>query len=79
VHLIKFETMHKYLIIIEKTKTGFSAYVPDLPGCIATGDSRTTVEKNIYEAVVFHIEGLKEDGLEVLMPTTESEMLVFAA
>ena len=71
--------MHKYLIIIEKTKTGFSAYVPDLPGCIATGDSRTTVEKNIYEAVVFHIEGLKEDGLEVLMPTTESEMLVFAA
>ncbi|MBL4585601.1 MAG: type II toxin-antitoxin system HicB family antitoxin [Flavobacteriales bacterium] len=71
--------MHKYLIIIEKTETGFGAYVPDLIGCIATGNSRTTVEKNIYEAVVFHVEGLKEEGLEIPEPTTESEVLVFAA
>ena len=71
--------MHKYLVIIEKTETGFSAYVPDLPGCIATGNTRKGVEQNIYEAVKFHIEGLKEDGLEVPKPTTESEMLVIAA
>lgn len=71
--------MHKYLIIIEKTETGFSAYVPDLPGCVATGGSRIIVEKNIYEAVVFHVEGLKGEGLVIPKPTTESEILVFAA
>jgi predicted RNase H-like HicB family nuclease len=52
--------MRKYLIIIEKTITGYSAYVPDLPGCIASGRSKELVEKYIYEAIQFHIEGLKE-------------------
>ena len=71
--------LHRYLVIIEKSETGFSAYVPDLPGCIATGNTRKVVERNLYETVKFHIEGLKEDGLEVPKPITESEMLVFAA
>ena len=71
--------MYKYLVIIEKSESGFSAYIPDLPGCIATGSTRKMVERNIYEAVKFHIEGMKEEGLEVPKPTTESEMLVFAA
>ena len=71
--------MLKYLVIIEKSETGFSAYVPNLPGCVATGNTRKVVEQNIYEAVKCHIEGLKADGLEVPNPTIESEMLVFAA
>ena len=71
--------MLKYLVIIEKTQTGFSAYVPDLPGCVATGNTKKSVERNIYEAVQFHIEGLKEEGVKIPKPTTESEMLVFAA
>ncbi len=54
--------MLKYLVIYEKTDTGHSAYIPDLPGCIATGKTRRQVEKNIYEAMTFHIEGLKLEG-----------------
>ena len=71
--------MHKYLVIIEKSETGSSAYVPDFPRCIATGNTRKIVEQNIYEAVKLHIEGLKEEGLEVPKPTKQSEILVFAA
>lgn len=70
--------MLKYLVIIEKTKSGYSAYVPDLPGCVATGKTRKIVERNIYEAVKFHIEGLKEERLQIPRPSTESELLVFA-
>ena len=49
----------KYLIIVEKTKTGFSAYPPDLEGCIATGKTKAEVEKNMKEAIDFHLEGLE--------------------
>jgi len=52
----------KYLIVYEKTETGYSAYLPDLPGCVATGRTRKDVEKNIHEAIEFHIEGLKAEG-----------------
>ncbi|VEN74715.1 hypothetical protein EPICR_40302 [Candidatus Desulfarcum epimagneticum] len=48
----------KYLIVVEKTKTGFSAYSPDIDGCIATGATTEEVEKNIKEALEFHLEGL---------------------
>ncbi|MEZ5198484.1 MAG: type II toxin-antitoxin system HicB family antitoxin [Bacteroidales bacterium] len=51
--------MNKYLVIFEETNTGYSAYVPDLPGCIATGKTKDETEKNIYEAIQFHLEGLK--------------------
>jgi predicted RNase H-like HicB family nuclease len=54
--------MSKYLIIIEKTATGFSAFSPDLPGCVATGATRAEVEKEMKAAVEFHIEGLRQEG-----------------
>jgi predicted RNase H-like HicB family nuclease len=55
----------KYLVIIEKTKTGYSAFSPDLPGCIAAGSSREEVEKNMKEAIAFHLEGMSQECLEV--------------
>ena len=63
--------MNKYLVIFEKTSTGYSAYVPDLPGCIATGSTKDETEKNIFEAIQFHIEGLKENKLAI--PFNKSE------
>ena len=58
----------KYLIIIEKTSTGFSAYTPDLDGCIATGKTKETVEQNMKEAIEFHIEGLSLEGIQIPDP-----------
>ena len=54
--------MQRYLIIIEPTATGFSAWSPDLPGCIATGTSTEQVEDNMREAIAFHLDGLRADG-----------------
>ncbi|MCZ7583508.1 MAG: type II toxin-antitoxin system HicB family antitoxin [Deltaproteobacteria bacterium] len=54
----------RYLIVFEKTATGYSAYLPDVPGCVATGENRDDVEKNIREALDLHLEGLREDGVE---------------
>ncbi len=65
--------MHKYLVIFEKTDDNYSAYSPDMPGCIATGKTRNEVEKNIREAMSFHIEGLKEDGLPLPEPAAFTE------
>lgn len=59
----------RYAVIIEKTDTNYSAYVPDLPGCVATGESVAAVEAEIRDAIRFHIDGLKEDGLPVPGPT----------
>lgn len=61
--------MNRYLIIVEKTKTGYSAYSPDLPGCISTGKTIDETEKNMQEAIEFHIEGLIEEGYEIPKPT----------
>ena len=55
----------RYAIVIEKAGENYSAYVPDLPGCVATGESVVAVEQEIRTAIRFHIEGLKEDGLPV--------------
>ncbi len=63
----------KYLVVIEETDNGFSAYVPDLPGCITVGDSREETEQLIQEAILFHLEGMKEDGLNP--PLAKSEGL----
>jgi predicted RNase H-like HicB family nuclease len=65
----------KYLVIIEPTETGFSAYSPDLPGCVATGESREEVEREMQEAMAFHVEGLRLEGLPVLEPSSESAYL----
>ena len=70
--------MRKYLVVYEKTKTGYSAYVPDLPGVIATGKSKAIVEKNIFGAIQLHLEGLQEERLSIPKSNAESEVLVFA-
>ena len=57
--------MLKYLVVIEKANGNFSAYSPDILGCIATGKTRNEAERNIKEAISFHLEGLKEDGLPI--------------
>lgn len=57
--------MHRFLIVIEKANSNYSAYSPDLPGCIATGKTREEVEQNMYEAVQMHVQGLIEDKLPV--------------
>ena len=64
--------MKKYLIVIEPTKTGFSACSPDLPGCISTGRTREEVEANMREAIAFHLDGLREEGQKVPEPQTYS-------
>ena len=64
---------NKYLVIFEKANDNYSAYSPDLPGCIATGKTRQEIEKNIKKAIRFHLEGLKEDGLPVPQPSTFTE------
>jgi len=69
--------MRKYLVIYEKTKTGYSAYVPDLPGVIATGPSKKLVEKNIFEAIQFHLEGMRLEKIRIPKSSAESEVLVF--
>ena len=57
--------MSQFLIVVEKTDGNYSAYLPDLPGCVATGETREEVERNIHEAVKMHVRGLEEDGLPV--------------
>jgi predicted RNase H-like HicB family nuclease len=57
--------MSRYLVIIEKTATGFSAYSPDLPGCVATGRTRKEVGQKMHEAIEFHIEGLRLAGEDI--------------
>lgn len=58
----------KYLIVIEPTATGFSAYSPDLPGCVSTGATRQECEQNMHEAISFHLDGLREEGQSVPDP-----------
>ena len=69
----------RYLVIVEKGATSFGAYVPDLPGCVAAGESKEEVLALIHEAIEFHIEGLKEDGLPIPLPTSYSELVDIAA
>ena len=59
----------RYAVVIEKAASNFSAYVPDLPGCVATGPTVAATEANIREAIRFHIEGLQEDGLPIPEPS----------
>ena len=64
--------MSRYLIIIEATSTGFSAYSPDLPGCVATGRTREEVYREMREAIEFHIEGLRLAGEKVPEPRSQA-------
>lgn len=63
----------RYAVVIEQAQGNYSAYVPDLPGCVAVGDTLDEVEQEIRDAIHLHIEGLKEDGLPVPPPTTLAE------
>lgn len=67
--------MYHFLIVIEKVDRNYSAYSPDLPGCIATGETREEVEKNIHEAIKMHISGLLEDKLPIPKSQTFAEYL----
>ena len=60
----------KYLVFIEKTQTGYSAYSPDVLGCVSTGATLEEVNQNMQEAIEFHIDGLIEEGLEIPKPST---------
>jgi predicted RNase H-like HicB family nuclease len=69
----------RYAIVIEKGEGNFGAYVPDLPGCVATGQTIEEVEREIQEAIEFHIEGLRADGLPVPEPTSRAAYVEVAA
>jgi predicted RNase H-like HicB family nuclease len=69
----------RYVVIVEKGPTSFGAYVPDLPGCVAVGESRAEVMKLVQEAIEFHIEGMKEDGLPIPIPSSSIELVDVAA
>ena len=71
--------MKKYLIIVEKTETGYSAFSPDVPGCGSTGTTKDEVERNIQEAIEFHLEGLRQEGCEIPEPSTYSSYIDIAA
>ncbi|MBI2526559.1 MAG: type II toxin-antitoxin system HicB family antitoxin [Candidatus Rokubacteria bacterium] len=60
----------RYAVVIEKAEANFSAYVPDLPGCVATGATKEEAKQNIREAIRFHVDGLREDGLAIPEPTS---------
>lgn len=71
--------MQRYLIVIESTPAGFSAYSPDLPGCVATGATQTEVERSMREALEFHLDGLRADGQPVPPPHTSATYVEVAA
>ena len=68
----------RYAVVIEKAGSNYSAYVPDLPGCISTGETVAEVEQNIKEAIAFHIEGMRDDGLPVPQPSSQVEYVEVA-
>lgn len=71
--------MYRFLIIIEKTKNNYSAYSPDLPGCVATGKTRDEAAFNMHEAVEMHVRGLIKDNLPVPKPVTDAEYIAIPA
>ncbi len=64
--------MKRYSVVYERAPRNWAAYVPDLPGCIATGRTRGAVERRIREAIEFHLDGMREEGLPIPEPTTET-------
>ena len=69
----------KYLIILEETGTGFSAYVPDLPGCVAAGETAEETEVIMREAIEFHLEGMRADGEQIPAPHSRAAFVEVAA
>jgi predicted RNase H-like HicB family nuclease len=71
--------MHRFLVIIEKAGRNYSAYSPDLPGCIATGKTQEEVALNMHEAIELHIQGMVEDKLPIPKSNTFAEFIAVAA
>lgn len=71
--------MKKYLIVIEPTDTGYSSYSPDLPGCVSTGKSREEAERNMREAIEFHVDGLRQEGHPIPEPQASSSYIELPA
>lgn len=69
----------RYAIVIEKAENNFAAYVPDLPGCVATGKTVKETEQQLREAIEFHIRGLREDGLPIPDPSSQVDYVEIAA
>jgi len=69
----------RYLIVMEATSTGYSAYSPDLPGCVATGTTESEVEQRMREAIEFHVAGLREQGEPVPEPQSSSSYVEISA
>jgi len=69
----------RYAVVIEKAEGNYSAYVPDLPGCVATGETVAETEAEIREAIAFHLEGMREDGLAIPPPQSQVEYVDVAA
>ncbi len=67
--------MKRYLVVIEKANSNYSAYLPDVPGCVATGRTIEEVKQNIEEALKMHLEGLAEDGLPIPEPKAEGDYI----
>lgn len=65
--------MYRFLVVIEKADGNYSAYSPDLHGCVATGATREEAEQNMHEAIELHVQGLKEDGLSIPQSTSFAE------
>lgn len=69
----------RYAVVIEQAEGNYSAYVPDLPGCVTTGATINEIERNIREAIAFHLDGLREEGLPIPAPSTVVEYCELAA
>jgi predicted RNase H-like HicB family nuclease len=71
--------MYRFLVIIEKASNNYSAYSPDLPGCVATGKTREQATRNMYEAIELHVRGLQEDGRRVPKSRSYAEYVAVPA
>ena len=65
----------RILVVVERTETGYAAYCPDLPGCVATGESQSAVETTMRDAIEFHLDGMRAEGLDVPEPHTYGTMV----
>ena len=69
----------RYAVVIEKGQSNYSAYVPDLPGCVAVGDTIEEAQREIQEAIAFHLEGMRADGLPIPEPSSSVQYVEVAA
>ena len=67
--------MYRFLVVIEKADSNYSAYAPDLPGCVATGKTLEETERNMHDAIKLHLQGMQEDGLPIPTPQAHSEYM----